>query len=457
MPALQRNGDSYVADNESSDRPTQSLDPYAAFRYPDYRLFMAGWFLAMLGTRIQSVAIGWEIYSRTGDALALGLVGLAQALPTMLLALPAGYLADRFSRPLLVMISLGGMTLTSMALAALSFSEGSVQWMYALLFLDAAAVIIGRPARSALVPHLVPKEIFPNAVTWNTTMMNIASVAGPAIGGFVVAVSVQWAYVLAAISSIVFIIMLATMRLSGVVPTGQTSATSLRGFFAGIRFVWDTKIILTMITLDLFAVLFGGAVYLLPIYAQDILNVGATGFGWLRAAPAVGAMCMALAMVYMPPMQRAGRTLLINVALFGVATILFGISKNFWFSFAMLFLTGAFDNVSMVIRGTLQQLITPDRMRGRVSAVSSVFIGASNELGGLESGLVAHWFSPVISVVSGGVGTLIVVALAGILSPQLRSFGALTSAKTADFDEDAPIRIRAQQAGHPADSGMAQD
>ena len=193
-----------------------------------------------------------------------------------------------------------------------------------------------------------------------------------------------------------------------------------------------------MMTLDLFAVLFGGAVYLLPIYAQDILNVGATGFGLVRAAPAVGAMCMAISMVYLPPMQRAGRTLLINVALFGVATILFGISRYFWFSLAMLFLTGAFDNVSMVIRGTLQQLITPDRMRGRVSAVSSVFIGASNELGGLESGLVAHWFGPIFAVVSGGVGTLIVVAVAAIRVPELRSFGALTDAKTAEFDEDAP-------------------
>jgi MFS family permease len=306
------------------------------------------------------------------------------------------------------------------------------------------------------VPHLVPKTIFPNAVTWNTTMMNIASVVGPAIGGVVVAFSVPSAYVIAAVSSLAFIIMLSFMRLSAVVPSGQASATTLRGFLAGIRFVWDTKIILTMITLDLFAVLFGGAVYLLPIYAQDILNVGATGFGWLRAAPAVGAMCMAIAMVYLPPMQRAGRTLLINVALFGVATILFGISRNFLFSFAMLFLTGAFDNVSMVIRGTLQQLITPDRMRGRVSAVSSVFVGASNELGGLESGLMAHWFGPVFSVVSGGIGTLLVVVFAGLASPELRSFGALTSAKTAEFDEDAPIRHRAKPVAGPVD-GVASD
>lgn len=418
-------------------------------------MFIAGWFLALIGTRIQSVAIGWEMYSRTGDALSLGLVGLAQALPTMALALPAGYLADRFSRTRLIMLSLAGMTVTSMSLASLSHLEGSVQLMYLFLFADAAAVMIGRPARTALIPRLVPKEAFPNAVTWNTTMLHISSVVGPAIGGLVVAVSVPVAYVIAASSSVAFLLMLAFMRIGGVAPSAVTGTATLRGLAAGIRFVWNTKIILTMMTLDLFAVLFGGAVYLLPIFAQDILNVGATGFGWLRAAPAVGAMCMAIAMVYLPPMRRAGWMLLVNVALFGVATILFGISQSFWFSFAMLFLTGAFDNVSMVIRGTLQQLITPDHMRGRVSAVGSVFIGASNELGGLESGLVAHWFGPVFAVVSGGIGTLVVVTVAGWRSPDLREFGALADAETAEYDEEgtrevadvAPLRSHAKRTG----------
>ncbi len=433
----------------------QPHDPYAAFRHHDYRLFTIGWFLAMIGTRVQSVAIGWEMYSRTGDALSLGLVGLAQALPTMLLAIPAGYLADRYSRPKLVMLSLGAMTLTSLSLAALSWRNGSVQLMYVFLFMDAAAVIIGRPARSAIIPHLVPKEVFPNAVTWNTTMMNISAVVGPAIGGVIVAINVPYAYIVAAGSSILFLGMIPLMHLTPYAVGGSRSSTSMRGLLAGIRFVWNTKIILTMITLDLFAVLFGGAVYLLPIYAQDILGVGATGFGWLRAAPAAGAMCMAIAMVFLPPMQRAGRMLLINVALFGVATILFGISRSFIFSFAMLFLTGAFDNVSMVIRGTLQQLITPDHMRGRVSAVSSIFIGASNELGGLESGVVAHIFGPVISVVSGGIGTLIVVATVGFRSKDLREFGALTSAKTAEFDENEPFGLGVASEGAPAKGAIS--
>ncbi len=419
-------------------------DPYAAFRIRNYRLYIIGWFIALVGTRIQSIAIAWEMYQRTGEALSLGLVGLAQALPTMALALPAGFLADKFNRTRLVMFSLAAMTLTSLALAGLSLAQGSIAWMYFFLFLDAAAVMIGRPARTALVPQLVPAEVFPNAVTWNTSMMQIASVLGPALGGVIVAFNVPLAYVITAASSLLFLGML--VRLNFRFDTRPVGGASLQTLLAGIQFVWKTRIILTMISLDLFAVLLGGAVYLLPIYAEDILQVGATGFGWLRAAPAIGAFCMAMLMVYLPPMKHAGRALLLNVAGFGVATIIFGISKSFWLSFAMLFLTGAFDNVSMIVRQTLQQLLTPDHMRGRVSAVSSVFVGASNELGGLESGLVAHWFGPVVSVVSGGIGTLLVVAGAALLSPRLRNFGALHDARPEEDVVRAPAELAASSA-----------
>ena len=207
---------------------------------------------------------------------------------------------------------------------------------------------------------------------------------------------------------------------------------NLETLLGGIRFVWDKRILFTLMALDLFAVLLGGAVYLLPIYAKEILHVGATGFGYLHAAPAVGAFCMAVAMVYLPPMKRAGRTLLLAVAGFGAATIIFGFSQNFALSWAMLFLTGAFDNISMVVRQTLTQLLTPDRMRGRVSAVSGIFIGASNELGGFESGLVAQWFGPVISVVSGGIGTILVVAGTAALSPRLLRLGAMHEARAEE-------------------------
>lgn len=403
-------------------------DPYAAFRIPSYRLYVIGWFVAMLGTRIQSVAIGWDMYERTGEALSLGLVGLAQALPTMLLALPAGYLADRFDRPRLVMISLVAMTCTSLGLAVLSYMGGSNFWMYVLLALDASAVIIGRPARVALLPQLVPKEVFPNAVTWNTSMMQISGVMGPMLGGFVIVASVPLAYVLAAVSSLWFALNLWRFNFQ---PDDKVSDTriSLQTLIGGIQFVRDSKLLLTMISLDLFAVLLGGAVYLLPIYAKDILQVGEIGFSWLRAAPAIGAFVMAILMVYMPPMKKAGWGLLWAVAGFGVATIVFGFSTNFWLSLAMLFLTGMFDNVSMVVRQTMQQLLTPNEMRGRVSAVTSVFVGASNELGGLESGVVAQYFGPVFSVVSGGIGTLIVVAATAALSPSLRALGRMEDAQ----------------------------
>jgi MFS family permease len=382
----------------------------------------------MIGTRIQSVAIAWEMYQRTGDALSLGLVGLAQALPTMLLALPAGYLADRFDRPKIVMVSLILMTFTSIALAVLSYTQGSVQLMYLFLFLDAAAVIMGRPARVAMMPQLVGKEAFPNAVMWNTSMMQFTSVLGPAVGGAVVAWNVPAAYVITAATSLVYWLMVARLELPPA--TKPVGAASFKTLVAGMQFVWNTRIIFTIIALDMFAVLLGGAVYLLPIFAEDVLKIGAEGFGWLRAAPAVGAFLLGVSMVYLPPMQRAGRVLLWSVAAFGVATIVFGISKSFWLSFAMLALTGAFDNVSMVIRQTLVQTLTPDEMRGRVSAVNSIFVGASNELGGLESGVVAHWFGPVISVVSGGIGTILVVLAAGALSPELRNYGPLVGPST---------------------------
>lgn len=423
-----------MSEPASSPQSPQKHDPYAAFRIPAYRWYILGWVLASIGTRIQSVAIGWEMYQRTGQPLSLGLVGLAQALPTMLLALPSGYLADKFSRPRLVMISLWAMTATSFGLAYLSYTDGTTWWMYVLLLLDASAVMIGRPARVALVPQLVPTAVFPNAVTWNTSLMQISGVLGPAIGGLIVAQYVPAAYVATAVTSLIFIFMLS--RLNFRVEGPRAGTASFQTLAAGVRFVFNARILLTMISLDLFAVLLGGAVYLLPIYAEDILNVGAAGFGWLRAAPAIGAFTMAILMVYMPPMKRAGWSLLLNVAGFGVATIIFGISESFWLSFFMLFLTGAFDNVSMVVRQTLQQLLTPDHMRGRVSAVTSVFVGASNELGGLESGLVAQWLGPVFSVVSGGVGTIIVVIATAWASPELRSFGALHEAKPIEVPDE---------------------
>lgn len=378
----------------------------------------------MIGTQIQGVAIAWEMYQITGEALALGFVGLAQAAPTMVLALPAGYLADRYSRKLILIVSLTGMTATSMALAFVSYTSGSVGLIYALLVLDATFVTLGRPAKSAILPQLVPRDVFPNAVAWNLNMMKLSWMAGPAIGGLVILWSVPLAFCLAAVGSTLCALLTASMSFAGRGSAG--SEPPVRALVGGLKFIRDNRLVLSLMSIDMFAVLLGGAVYLLPIYAEDILKVGPQGFGWLRAAPAVGAFCMSLLIAHLPPMQRAGRNLLLAVAAFGVVTIVFGVSTNFWLSFAMLFLTGLFDSVSMVVRHTLIQLTTPDEMRGRVSAVSGVFISASNELGGLESGVVAHWFGPVVSVVSGGLGTIGVVVAMAVASPTLRNQGSLT-------------------------------
>ena len=417
-------------------------DPYAAFRVATYRKYLAGLFVATLGTRIQVVAIGWEMYQRTGEALALGLVGLVQAVPMMLFALPAGYIADHFNRRNVIVFSLMGMTLTSLGLAALSYIQGPPLIMYSLLFVDATFVIVGRPSRMALVAQIVPRAVFPNAVTWNMSLMQITWVTGPAIGGFVLAWSIPAAYLSCATSSLLFIMCMLQLGFHDA-DEQKSKAVSLQIVLAGIRFLRQERTLLSIISLDLFAVLFGGAVYLLPIFAEDILQVGAKGLGWLNAASAVGSLCMALLLAHLPPMQRAGRNLLLAVAGFGVAMIIFGLSKSFSLSLLMLFLTGALDNVGMVVRHTLLQLLTPDRMRGRVSAVNSVFISASNELGGLESGLVAHWFGPVFSVVSGGIGTILIVVTMGIASPALRSLGALDRARPADDEAGVPETPRA--------------
>ncbi len=410
-------------------------DPYAALRQCQFRHYVIGWVTALVGTRIQSVAVGWEVYQRTGAALALGFVGLAQALPTILLALPAGYIADRFDRRHVVMASMAGMVATSIGLAALSLAHGPIAIMYLLLFLDASFLAIGRPARLAMLPHLVDREIFPNAVTWNTSTIQISSVLGPALAGFIVAVHVPSAYLVAAAGTLTYILLLSRIRLRPVADDGDaTTAISWDRLLAGLRFVFRAPTVLGAISLDMFAVLFGGATYLLPIFAEEILKVGPRGYGWLNAAPAAGALCMALTIAHRPPMRHAGRNLLLAVAGFGAVTLVFGLSRSFPLSLAMLFLAGAFDNISVVVRHTMVQLLTPDTMRGRVSAVNSVFIGVSNELGGLESGLVAHWFGPVFSVASGGIGSMAVVAVVALASTGLRRVGALEQIRAVEVD-----------------------
>lgn len=393
-----------------------------------------------MGTAAQGLAIAWEVYDRTGDALALGLVGLVQAIPMLLLTLPAGYLADVFDRRKLIILSLAGATASSAALAVFSQNQASIEWLYLLLFIDSVFVRLGWPARSAIMPLLVSEEIFESAVKWRTSLMQITGIAGPALGGIIIAIHLQTAYVLAAISSAAFIVFLMGMRLPDAprIERGDMIGQVVEG----LQFVWRKRILLGAISLDLFAVLLGGAVYLLPIFARDIIDVAAVGLepeealGWLRAAPAGGATAMAILLAYMPPLRHSGPILFWCVAGFGASTIVFGFSTSFWISMLALALTGAFDNVSMVIRQVIVQMATPNAMRGRVSAVNAIFVGSSNEIGGFESGAVAALSTPLISVVSGGIGTMLVVVAWARLFPGLRELGSLSDLTAQRIEEE---------------------
>ncbi len=366
--------------------------------------------LAGIGGQAQSVAIGWELYERTRSALALGLVGLVSGLPVILLALPAGHTADRFDRKRIVAVSGLVGVMSSLILAVISWQRGPIPFFYASLFLAALAAAFNDPARIALLPQLVTRARFANAVTWNSTGYLTAAAVGPALGGLILAWtrSAPAVYLTNALCTLVFVLLIASIRGKQAVRSGERM--TLASLAAGFKFVRETGVIFAAITMDLFAVLLGGATTLLPVFAKDILHVGPSGLGWLRAAPQVGALIMALAIAHRPPMRRTGHKLMLAVAGFGAATIAFGLSRSFLLSIIMLFTLGALDAISMVIRSTLVQTRTPDVMRGRVSAVNSVFADTSNELGGFESGAVASLFGPVISVVAGGIGTLVVVA-----------------------------------------------
>src|SRR5215470_14490666 len=327
--------------------------------------------------------------------------------------MPAGQVADRSDRRKILMSATALAVIASLGLAAVGMlASVSVILIYACLFLNGIARAFQGPARSSLMPQLVPEQIFGNAVSWYVSGFELSSMTGPAIAG---------------LGNVIYLVMLATLTRRSYAAESKDSQASLRTLVAGFRYVWNTRLLLGAMSLDLFAVLFGGAVALLPVYAKDILAVGPAGFGALQAAPSLGAITMAMLTTHLPPFKKAGRALLWAVAGFGVATIVFGFSRNFWLSLAMLFLTGAFDNISVVVRQTLATLLTPDEMRGRVSAVNGMFISASNELGRFESGGVAALLGPIFSVVSGGVGALVVVATVALSSPQLRRFGRLDS------------------------------
>jgi MFS family permease len=377
-----------------------------------------------------NVAIGWELYERTGSALVLGGVGLVQVIPIILLSLPAGHLADRFNRKHLVVVAQTILALASLGLMALSFTHGPLILVFGCLLLIGIAIAVHSPASSTLLPQTVPENIFENAATWESGCWQLASVLGPALGGIVIAVShsATPVYGINAGTTLVSAVLIMLLRgKQSVKGTGET--TTLGSLLEGMKFLRGSQVILAAITLDLFAVLLGGATALLPIYAKDILRVGPAGLGWLRAAPSIGAVCISFLIAYAPPFKKAGRALLWSVAGFGLATIIFGISRSFWLSLLMLFILGALDNVSVVIRSTLLLTRTPDALRGRIAAVNFIFIGASNQLGSFESGLLAQLFGPVIAVAGGGLGTILVVLFVALLWPEMRRLGSLSENK----------------------------
>jgi len=401
-----------------------------AFTYPNFVYYELARFFIVLALEMQSVAVGWQVYEITRRPLDLGYVGLAQFLPGLGLFLFAGHAADLFDRRKLLTWCYTGFALCSALLLAISWKRPhSVHLIYLVLVLVGTIRSLNFPASRALLPQLVPEEHFANAVAWNSSVFQLAVIAGPALGGVVYALfhGPELVYGFA-ITSCVFAISM-TVNIHPRTAIRSREPVSARAVLAGLRYIWDKKLILGSISLDMFAVLLGGAVALLPIYASTILHTGPWGLGLLRSAPGVGAAVMAIIVAHYPIRRRAGVTMLICVAGFGVFTILFGVSRNLTVSLIALFLVGSSDMVSVIIRATLVQLATPDEMRGRVNAVDMLFIGVSNELGEFESGLTAQWFGVVPAVVLGGIGTLLVIGVWAWLFPELRNADQLTAAE----------------------------
>jgi MFS family permease len=405
-------------------------NPYAVLRNRNLRLYLVGRFVASMGQQMLTVAVGWELYERTHSALALGLVGLTQTLPMLLFTLPAGHVADNFNRKQIILWMTAVIASASLGLTLISAFKANVFWIYFCLFAAGSARTFLWPASSAFLPNLVPRNNFSRAVAWSSGSFQLSCVAGPAAGGALIALRHQAApvYALTAAAALTCLILISLVHIrQGATARERMTRANL---IAGFDFVFKNKVILGTITLDLFAVLLGGATALLPVYAKDILRVGPSGLGLLQAALPLGSLLCALIIAHRPPIQKAGRAMLQAVAGFGIATIAFGFSQWFWLSFLMLFVCGAMDNVSVVVRHTLVQLLTPDEKRGRVSAVNSLFIGTSNELGGFESGLAAYLFGAVFSVVSGGIGTVLVVIAVALAWPEVRCYGRLDQAST---------------------------
>ncbi len=403
-------------------------DPYKALRYPDFRLLLVGTTMATMAAQMQSLVLGWQVYERTHDPMSLGWIGLSEAIPFLGLSLPGGWAADRWDRRIL---SIGATSVSLLGAALLALisrsSNNLIAWpFYAIQSLAGLSRALSRPASQALGTELIPRDTYENAATWRSSCFHFSMVVGPAIGGTLFAWGgASLAYEVVALLLTAALVAIYRVRDPKIQPKVISSRSA--GLVAGVQFVFSNRLILSALSLDLFAVLFGGAIALLPAFAHDILRIGPAGLGLMRTAPAVGAIIMAVLIAHRRPSERAGQTLLWSVAAFGTTWILFACSHSLLLSLLLLALSGAFDNVSVILRATLVQTQTPPHMMGRVQAVNGFFIGSSNEIGAFESGLAARVLGIVPSVIFGGCMTLAVVAFVAKMMPELRRLRRITS------------------------------
>ncbi len=414
-------------------------DPYAALRFKEFNVFLLMRFILVFAWSMQFIVIEWQVYSLTKNPLSLGFIGLMEIIPALSMALFAGHIVDQKEKRNLLALCIAAFSLISLGLFLLTWPEIIKDWstntvlyfIYALVFFGGFLRSFFGPTIFSLIALIVPKKAYPNAATWSSSTWQMASVLGPAIAGFLIyKIGVHWALCLVFCLVMVSLFFVFQIKRKPILnpKIGEPVMQSLK---KGIKFVYKTKAILGALTLDMIAVLFGGAIALLPIFAQDILKVGPEGFGILRAAPAVGAFITMLITAYIPISKNAGKKLLASIFGFGICIIVFGLSSVFWISVLALFFSGVTDGVSMVIRQTILQLKTPDEMRGRVASVNSMFVGSSNELGAFESGVTAKLMGTVTAVVFGGTMTLITVITTGLVLPSFRKLDL-----TADLDKN---------------------
>jgi MFS family permease len=404
----------------------------AAFAYRDFRRYQLARVMVIMGAEAQAVAVAWQVYEITHRAIDLGYTGLILFLPGLLFLLPAGHVADRYDRRVVILVCYTLQILCTSALLLFALRGlHRVEPIFAVLFLIGCGRAFSGPASSALLPHLVPTEHFVNAITWGATVFQVANIAGPAIGGLLYTLPLKGGlygapivFLFTLVTGASFVSLISSLD----VRPGRMEhrAISTDVILAGFRYVWKAKLLLGSISLDLFVVLLGGATALLPIFAHDLLHTGPQGLGALRSAPALGALAVSIWMTFRPLLRRPGVLMFTGVAIFGGATIVFGLSRSLPLSLAALAVVGASDMVSVVIRSSMLQLATPASMRGRVSAVNSLFVGASNELGEFESGVTAQWWGAVRAVVAGGIGALAVTGIWSIVFPELRGIDQLT-------------------------------